>query len=212
VIGAGDTQGRGLFIELALGSKCRSPGPRLSAANSPGRGSHRNRNFLASLAAFRAPECVRSGHIILVTSFVFNDFLASFPRFCVSHCRGNPCGCPWAATRAAPTGAEERLAQTCSPRSVAFAGWGGGATSSAPPGVSCPPPSGSPESFRVSASFASKSEARDFFLLSCISSSSRIFRSSCRCSAFCCRMVSAHCACEGAMAAMRAACVFSTCS
>jgi len=165
------------------------------------------------LPRFRAQEWVRFAPIVSVTSFVFNDFLASFPRFCVSHCRGNPCGCPWAATRAAPTGASGgRLAQTCSARSAAFAGWGGGAISSAPPGVSCPPPWGSPELFPISLSFASTSEALDFFLRSCISSSSRIFRSSCRCSAFCCRMVSAHCACEGAVAAIRAAREFSTCS
>ena len=66
---------------------------------------HRNAAFCASFGAFRAPICVRFARFVLVTSFVFNEFLASFPRFCVfsSRRRGNPCGCPGTATRAAPT-------------------------------------------------------------------------------------------------------------
>ena len=102
---------------------------------------HRNAAFLASFGAFGARNWVRFAHIVLVTSFVFNDFLASFPRFFVfcAHpgaptacCTDNPCGGSWAATRAAPTVAEE------GPGVV-----GRGAPS--PLTVCWPPPSGSSE-------------------------------------------------------------------
>ena len=44
---------------------------------------HRNAALLASFAAFRAQIWLRFAHLVFATSFVFNDSLASFPRFFV---------------------------------------------------------------------------------------------------------------------------------